>query len=49
MIRELTQDDFDAIAAELNNRPRQTLAFKAVRRVPAFGSKLLCSVGRAAG
>ena len=36
MIRELTQDDFDAIAAELNNRPRQTLAFKAVRRVPAF-------------
>ena len=26
--RELTQDDFDAIAAELNDRPRQTLGFK---------------------
>jgi IS30 family transposase len=26
--RTLTQDDFDAIAAELNERPRQTLGFK---------------------
>ena len=26
--RELTQDDFDAIATELNDRPRQTLGFK---------------------
>jgi transposase, IS30 family len=26
--RELTQDHFDAIAAELNDRPRQTLGFK---------------------
>jgi IS30 family transposase len=26
--RTLTQTDFDAIAAELNNRPRQTLGFK---------------------
>ena len=26
--RELTQQDFDTIAGELNNRPRQTLHFK---------------------
>lgn len=26
--RTLTQDDFDAIAQELNERPRQTLGFK---------------------
>ena len=26
--RTLTQDDFDAIALELNQRPRQTLGFK---------------------
>ena len=26
--RSLTQTDFDAIAEELNNRPRQTLGFK---------------------
>ena len=26
--RELTQDDFDVIASELNDRPRQTLGFK---------------------
>ena len=26
--RTLTQDDFDAIALELNERPRQTLGFK---------------------
>ncbi len=26
--RELTQDDFDTIATELNDRPRQTLGFK---------------------
>jgi len=27
-LRELTQDDFNAIAAELNDRPRQTLGFQ---------------------
>jgi IS30 family transposase len=27
-VRTLTQDDFDAIALELNERPRQTLGFK---------------------
>jgi IS30 family transposase len=33
--RTLTQDDFDAIADQLNGRPRQTLGFKTPSQVLA--------------